>query len=166
MSWRHASPRLEGPAASSCSVRSISGCVALNNWNAATHKNPSAPVATKAIRQVLRTVINATSGGAIIAPRLEPLLQTPMASVRASGGTQVATALANAGHAAPSPTASRLRKKPRLSGPRANAVSIPAPDHHAMARLSPRLTPRRSSTQPANEYEIAYVTRNAFTIAA
>src|SRR3954462_6101385 len=106
----------------------------------------------------------ATSGGAIIAPRLEPLLHTPIASVRASGGTHVATALANAGHAAPSPTASRPRKKPRLSGPRANAVSIPAPDHQAIASVSPRLTPSRSRTQPAKEYERAYVTRNALTI--
>src|SRR5690242_19188146 len=108
-----------------------------------------APVATNAKRQLQRSVRNETSGGAIMAPRLEPELQTPMARVRASGGTQVATALAKAGQAAPSPTASRLRKKPRLRGPRANAVSIPAPDHHAMASVSPLPTPSLSSTQPA-----------------
>src|SRR3954470_3389916 len=101
-----------------------------------------------------------------MAPRLEPLLHTPIASVRASGGTHVATALANAGHAAPSPTASRLRNAPRLNGPRANPVSIPAPDHHAIASVSPRLTPRRSKTHPANAYEVAYVAMNALTIAA
>ena len=85
-----------------------------------------APVATNAIAPArCAVVMNATSGGAIIAPRLDPLLQTPMASVRASGGTQIATALANAGHAPPSPTASRLRKNPRLNGPRAKAVEHP-----------------------------------------
>src|ERR1700733_1972725 len=94
-------------------------------------------------------VIQATSGGAIIAPKLDPLLHTPIASVRASGGTQVAAALANAGQAPASPTARRPRKKPRLSGPRANAVSIPEIDHHVTDRVRPFPTPRRSSIQPA-----------------
>src|SRR3954451_12265584 len=103
-----------------------------------------------AYRQPKRIVIHATSGGAIIAPRLEPLLHTPIANVRACGGTQVAIAFANAGHPPPSPSASALRKKPRLTGPDASAVAMPANDHHPTASVSPRPTPRRSRPQPAN----------------
>ena len=61
-----------------------------------------------------------------------------MANVRASGGTHVAIAFANAGHPAPSPTASALRKKPRLMGPVASAVDMPARDHQLIASVSPR----------------------------
>jgi len=46
-----------------------------------------APVAMKAPRQPAMAVTPTTRGGAIMAPRLEPLLQTPMARVRASAGT-------------------------------------------------------------------------------
>src|SRR4051812_34219347 len=95
-------------------------------------------------------VIHATSGGAIIAPRLEPLLHTPIANVRACGGTHVAMAFAKAGQPPPSPSARALRKNPRLTGPEARAVAIPANDHHPTANVSPRPTPRRSSPQPAN----------------
>jgi hypothetical protein len=73
-----------------------------------------------------------------------------MASVRPSGGTHIATALANAGQAPDSPTASRLRKIPKLKGPRASAVNIPETDHHVTESDSPRPTPSRSNTQPAN----------------
>ena len=86
-----------------------------------------------------------------MAPRLEPLLHTPMARVRASAGTQVAVALANAGHAPASPTANRLRSIPRLSGPLTSEVNIPAADHQLTARVRPRPTPKRSSTHPAKE---------------
>src|SRR5881275_1067141 len=118
----------------------------------------------KALRHPAQAVIAGTISGAIMAPMLEPLLQTPMARVRASGGTQMATALANPGQAPPSPTARRVRKKPRLKSPREKDVSMPAVDHQVMARVSPRPTPRRSSTQPAKEYEMAYVTRKALTM--
>src|SRR5712692_8262598 len=110
-----------------------------------------APVTMKALRQPAHKVIGGTMSGAMIAPMLEPLLQIPMARVRASGGTQRATALANAGHAPPSPTASRLRKKPRLRGPRAKEVSRPAVDDEVMARVRARPTARRSRTEPGKE---------------
>ena len=59
------------------------------------------------------------------------------------------SALANAGQAPASPMANTLRKKPRLSGPRDSAVSIPAADHQLTDSVSPRPTPRRSSAYPA-----------------
>src|ERR1035441_7295282 len=96
------------------------------------------PVAMKAPRQPAMAVTPTTRGGAIMAPRLEPLLQTPMARVRASAGTQAAVALAKAGQAPASPTANRPRKKPRLSGPRESAVSMPAADHQVTERVRPR----------------------------
>ena len=105
-----------------------------------------APVAMKAPRQPAMAVTPTTRGGAIMAPRLEPLLQTPMARVRASAGTHAAVALAKAGQAPASPTANTPRKKPRLSGPRESAVSMPAADHQVTERVSPRPTPRRSRT--------------------
>src|SRR5450759_5686640 len=114
-----------------------------------------APVTTKAPRQPAMAVIPTTRGGAIMAPRLDPLLHTPMARVRASAGTHAAVALANAGHAPASPTANRLRAIPRLSGPLTNEVNIPAADHQLTARVSPRPTPNRSSTHPAMGSAIA-----------
>src|SRR3982751_2092136 len=125
-------------------------------WNNATHTKPSRPVTTKEARQPQCRVTNATSGGAIIAPRLDPLLQIPITMVRAAGGTQVAAAFAKAGHAPPSPTASSPRKNARLHGPRAKAVSAPAIDHHVTASERPRLVPRRSRAHPAIGYAIAY----------
>jgi len=103
-----------------------------------------------AARQPECVVMISTSFGAIIAPRLEPLLQTPIASVRASGGTHTDTAFANAGHAPASPTASKLRSAPRLIGPLASDVAMPAALHQLTASVRPRPTPRRSSTQPAS----------------
>src|ERR1035437_7753437 len=100
-------------------------------------------------RQPAIAVTPTTSGGAIIAPRLDPLLHTPMARVRASAGTQVDVALANARHAPDAPIANRLRAIPRLSGPLTNEVNIPASDHQLTAMVSPRPTPNRSSTHPA-----------------
>src|SRR5438876_10071529 len=102
---------------------------------------PNAPVTIKDARQPQRNVIAATRGGAIMAPKLEPLLQMPITSVRALSGTHVAAALANAGHAPASPMARIPRNAPRLQGPRANAVSIPARDHHPTANVSPRPIP-------------------------
>src|SRR6185436_1521588 len=110
--------------------------------------------------------MNATRGGAIMAPRLEPLLQIPITNVRAFFGTHVAAALANAGHAPASPMARMPRNAPRLQGPRASAVIIPANDHHPTANVSPRATPTLSRNHPANEYATAYTARNAFRIAA
>src|SRR6185369_2581245 len=107
--WRYLmsdSHRIFGAAGSLPCPRSVSpirGCSRRNTWNAITHRKPSAPVTTKAARQPHRTVTNATMYGAITEPRLEPLLQTPIASVRAFFGTHVAVALANAGHPPPSP---------------------------------------------------------------
>src|SRR5262249_21470399 len=126
------------------SVSSIFGFIWRNIWNAITQMNPIPPVTTNDARQPHRTVIAATRGGAINAPRLEPLLQMPITSVRAFFGTHVAAALANAGHAPASPTARNPRNAPRLHGPRASAVSIPAIDHHATEMLSPRPIPKRS----------------------
>src|SRR5262245_43846631 len=116
-----------------------------------TQANPNAPVTTNAQRQPQRNVIAATRGGAIIAPKLEPLLQMPITSVRALSGTHVAAALANAGHAPASPIPKSPRNAPRLQGPRESAVSIPAKDHHATANVSPRPIPSRSRAQPAKE---------------
>src|SRR3954451_19280882 len=106
------------------SVNSISGCDQRKIWNARTQAKPNAPVATNDARHPQRNVIAATRGGAIIAPRLEPLLQTPITSVRAFSGTQVAAALANAGQAPASPTARSPRNVPRLHSPRESAVRI------------------------------------------
>src|ERR1035437_4689513 len=106
-------------------------------------------------RQPAIAVTPTTSGGAIIAPRLDPLLHTPMARVRASAGPQVPVSLAKAGHPPASPTASRLRAIPRLSGPLTNEVTIPAADHQLTAKVSPRPTPDRSSTHPAMGSAIA-----------
>src|SRR5437763_16110180 len=113
--------------------------------------NPSAPVTIKDARQPQRNVIAATRGGAIMAPKLEPLLQMPITSVRAFCGTHVAAALANAGHAPASPMPRKARKAPRLQGPRESAVSIPASDHQPTENVSPRPTPNRSRNQPAKE---------------
>src|SRR5262245_45919316 len=117
--------------------------------NRAAHTNPSDPVTTNAALHPHCSVTYPTSAGAIIAPRLAPLLQIPIASVRISAGTHIAAAFANAGHAADSPTASRLRIAPKLHGPRTSDVRIPAADHHRTPRVSPRPTPMRSSTRPA-----------------
>src|ERR1035437_6851925 len=107
-------------------------------------------------RQPAIAVTPTTSGGSIIPPRLDPLLHTPMARGRASAGTQGAVALANAGHAPASPTASRLRSIPRLRGPRTREVSIPAADHQLTDSVSPRPTPKRSSAHPAKGRAMAY----------
>src|ERR1035437_2368203 len=101
-----------------------------------------APVAMKAPRQPAMAVTPTTRGGAIMAPRLDPLLQTPMASVRASEGTHAAVALAKAGQAPASPTANRLRNKPKLSGPRVSAVNIPAADHQLTDSVRDRKSTR------------------------
>src|SRR5215471_11070756 len=114
-----------------------------------THANPNAPVTTNEARQPQRNVIAATSGGAIIAPKLEPLLQMPITSVRAFSGTHVAAALANAGQAPASPTARSPRNVPRLQTPRERAVSIPERDHQPTENVSPRPIPNRSRAQPA-----------------
>src|SRR4029078_3755978 len=96
---------------------------------------PIPPVTRNDARQPQRSVMKATRGGAIMAPRLEPLLQMPITSVRAFCGTHVAAALANAGHAPASPLARLPRNAPRLQGPRASAVIIPANDHHPTANV-------------------------------
>src|SRR5215468_1666130 len=114
-----------------------------------THANPNAPVTTNEARQPQRSVIAATRGGAIIAPRLEPLLQMPITSVRAFSGTHVAAALANAGQAPASPIPRSPRNAPRLQSPREAAVSIPQRDHQATANVRPRPIHNRSSAQPA-----------------
>src|ERR1035437_8958429 len=106
-------------------------------------------------RQPAIAVTPTTSGGAIIAPRLDPLLHTPMARVRGSAGTQVAVALGFAGPGPGSPTARRLRAIPRLSGPLTNERTRPAADHQRTAKVSPRPTPNRSSTHPAMGSAIA-----------
>src|SRR5580704_2757742 len=126
-----------------------SGCVRRKKRNAAVHTTPKSPVTTKADRQPHVSVIHATTGGASTAPRLDPLLQIPIASMRASGGTQVATDFANAGQAPASPIPKNTLNHPRLTGPRTSAVAISATDHHAMESVSPRPTPTLSSAQPA-----------------
>src|SRR5215467_6897113 len=100
-------------------------------------------------RQPQRSVIAATRGGAIIAPKLDPLLQMPITRVLAFSGTHVAAALANAGHAPASPMARSPRNVPKLQSPRESAVSIPARDHHPTENVSPRPIPKRSRAQPA-----------------
>src|SRR5262245_20654596 len=92
-----------------------------------------------------------TMYGAIRAPRLDPLLHAPMNRARASSGTHVAAAFANAGHAPASPTARTERNAAMLFRPREKEVNAPAIDHHSIDSVSPLRIPSLSSTHPAKE---------------
>src|SRR5215471_9898768 len=127
---------------------------------------PNIPVIRNAARQPATYVIPPTMDGAINAPRLEPLLHAPINRARASSGTHVAAAFAKDGQAPASPIARSDRNAAMLFRPRESEVSAPAMDHHRMDSVNPRRKPRRSRTQPAKEYAIAYVTRNALMMSA
>src|SRR6185295_10676609 len=117
-------------------------------WKTSSQTKPKSPVITNAMRQLDHSVIVATRGVAIMAPRLDPLLQAPINRDRASRGTHVDAAFANEGHAPASPTAINDRKAHMLHNPLENAVSAPAVDHHTIDSESPRRIPSLSSTHP------------------
>src|SRR5262245_31749933 len=80
--------------------------------HAAAQTTPIAPVTIKTMRQPLANTIVAISGGAITAPRAEPVLNMPTASERSRAGNHSATTFADAGNPPPSPSPRRKRAVP------------------------------------------------------
>src|SRR5678816_229301 len=117
----------------------------MKSWKIATQTKPMSPVTKNAMRQLVHSVMVATRGVAIIAPRLDPLLHAPMKRARASRGTHVDAAFANDGHAPASPIASSDRNALMLHNPRDSDVNAPAVDHHTIESVSPRRIPNLSS---------------------
>src|SRR6185369_15521073 len=91
--------------------------------------SPRAPIATKAEDQPKRMSIQATSGGAMIAPTEDPLLKSPEARARSDSGNHSATTLSPAGQLPASPIPSRNRYAPRLTAPVAKRCRMAATDH-------------------------------------
>ena len=92
------------------------------------------PTARNAAGHPKRSSSHATSGGASMAPKAEPLLKMPLASARSRSGNHSATTLTPPGQLPASPIPSRNRNAPRLQGPVAKACSTAAPDHQTMQR--------------------------------
>ncbi len=80
----------------------------------ASHRKPSAPVATKAQYQPNESVIHGTTSGVARAPTLVPELKIPVARARSRLGNHSAVTLIAAGKlpASPSPSANRATMKP------------------------------------------------------
>src|SRR5687768_4844178 len=81
--------------------------VSYSRNHASAQKIPRLPVNKNTQRQPNNVTMAAASGGAITAPRLEPVLKTPNANDRSWGGNHSETAFPEAGKPPPSPSPSK-----------------------------------------------------------
>src|SRR5262249_10848760 len=100
-------------------------------------------VTRSAIRQLLWAVNKVTSGGAIIAPKDEPVTRMPKATLRERAGRTLDTVCTAAGNEGASLMPRRSRKRNRLAEPRASACAAETTDHTSTATTRPHLTPTR-----------------------
>ena len=145
-----------------------------------------APMTMKAACQPHSAAIHGTLRGASTAPMLAPELKMPVANERSRLGKYSAVALIAAGKLPASPIASSARAsmKPAtdtgtaamptaaITVPSAapigmaNACEIAPSDQTVMARMKACLVPRRSTTRPANNIEMAYTNWNTAVMLA
>src|ERR1035437_7002644 len=122
--------------------------------------NPNAPVIKNTHRQLDRSTMAAISGGAMTAPRLEPVLKMPNANDRSLAGNHSETALAEPGNPPPSPRPSRKRAAPRPNTPLTAPCIRLAADHQAIITAYPHRVPRMSMILPPPAYIAPYASRN------
>ena len=88
----------------------------------------------------------------MIAPIVAPAWTSPCTNARSLAGYHSLTALKAAMKLPDSPSPSRNRRPPSDHGPRANAWSMFAADHHTMNPASARRVPNRSTRNPEPTY--------------
>src|SRR5687768_10297704 len=98
----------------------------------AAQMKPIAPVMKKTQRQLRFKTIMAMSGGAMTAPRAEPVLKMPKATERSLGGNHSATALPEPGKPPPSPMPRRKRQAPKPATLETRPVAKLAADHQTI----------------------------------
>src|SRR5713101_7076223 len=131
-----------------------------------SHKNPSIPGMTKAIRHPQRRYTGNITKGAIAPPTDEPLSYSAAANPRSRFGNHSETALLAPGQLADSPAPSRNRNAAKLAMPLANDVNSETIEYHETLIVRPSLVPRRSICRPQAVCPMEYATRNAIAILA
>src|SRR6266852_8982725 len=113
-----------------------------------SHKNPSSPGMTKAMRHPQRRYTGKIRKGATAPPTEEPLSYNAAASPRSRFGNHSETALLAPGQLADSPAPSRKRKRAKLKRPLAREVKRETVEYQMTLIVRPNLVPRRSSCRP------------------
>src|ERR1700682_31618 len=115
-----------------------------------SHKNPSSPGITNAIRHPQRKYTGNRRKGATAPPTDEPLSYNAVASPRSRFGNHSETALLAPGQLADSPAPSRKRNRAKVEKPFANEVKSETVEYQATLMVRPRLVPTRSIIRPHN----------------
>src|SRR5579859_6587028 len=97
-----------------------------NSSHGAIQRKPINPVRTKAHLQPQFRAIQGTISGPMIAPTLDPELNSPVASARSLLGNHSATVLIAAGKLPASPSPNAKRAAPKANAVRARAWHIAA----------------------------------------
>src|SRR5690348_7616032 len=129
-----------------------------------TQIQPSEAGATNATCHPNFSVKKAISGGAIRDPTIVPPLKTPTANAFSLAGNHSETTLTPPEKLPHSPVPIQNRKIENWNADRAIACRPAAKDHQATANERPRLTPKRSMTQPIGNSPTIIPNMNADTM--